>query len=74
MTDLRAPLPIGTPVLAYPGIRPDDPFARAIRPKVLDTVTRSEVWEVGGTLVVSVEGYAGGIALSHIDRKSDADE
>jgi hypothetical protein len=29
--------------------------------------TRSAVWAVGGTLCVAVDGYAGGIALSHIE-------
>jgi hypothetical protein len=71
MTDLRTTLPIGTPVLAYPSVRPDDPkFGRLAT--TLDTVTRSEVWALGsGDLVVAVEGYAGGIALTHIDRKDE---
>lgn len=69
MTDLSSSLTIGTPVLAYPGVRPDDLFAKVLRSRVLDTVTRSEVWTVGGTPVVKVEGHAGGIALTHIDRK-----
>lgn len=51
--------PVGTPVHAYPGTRDDKP---------LETRTRTEAWLLGdGTPVVSVEGYAGGIALSHID-------
>jgi hypothetical protein len=69
VTDLRRPLPVGTPVLAYPGVRPDEfPGSDA---RTLDTVTRTDVWEVAGILVVSVEGYPGGIALSHIDRKDE---
>ncbi|MGW1433092.1 hypothetical protein ACWD6K_31290 [Streptomyces sp. NPDC002431] len=51
--------PVGTPVLAYPGTRDDEP---------LDTVTRSRAWTLGhGAAVVSVEGAAGGIHLTHVD-------
>jgi len=59
-------VPVGTPVVAYPGVRPDDfPGVDLTR---LDTVTRSRAWELGhGQPVVSVEGYAGGIALTHVD-------
>jgi hypothetical protein len=40
----------------------EDPCTR------LDTVTRTPAWTLGGGYpVVSVEGYAGGIALTHID-------
>lgn len=59
--------PIGTPVIAYPGIRPEDeqrgwPCTR------LETRTRSHAWNLGhGEPVVAVEGYAGGIALTHVD-------
>ncbi|MEU0665705.1 hypothetical protein ABZ508_26465 [Streptomyces lavendulocolor] len=74
--------PIGTPVMAYPGIRPDDPIAVAYQQRVedgrtfgtsdpcerLETVTRTPAWILGhGEPVVSVEGYAGGICLTHID-------
>lgn len=50
--------PIGTPVRYWPGTR-DGEGARSI--------TRSPAWSISGHAVVSVEGYAGGIALSHID-------
>ena len=51
--------PVGTPVVAYPAFRSDQP---------LYTHTRSEAWTLGhGTPVVKVVGYAGGIALTHVD-------
>lgn len=51
--------PVGTPVVAYPGVR-----GRG----ALTTRTRTPAWTLGhGTPVVSVEGYAGGIALTHVD-------
>ena len=80
--DFNARYPIGTPVVAYPGIRPEHPVAVAHRKRVedgrtfgttdpckrLDTVTRTPAWILGhGDPVVSVEGYAGGICLTHID-------
>lgn len=73
--------PVGTPVMAYPGIRPDDPVAITYRERAkagrtygstdpckrLETTTRSRAWNLGGEPVVMVDGYAGGIALTHID-------
>lgn len=75
--------PVGTPVVAYPSVRPEHPVAVAYRKAVeagrtvtgemnpctrLETTTRTPAWTLGhGTPVVSVEGYAGGIALTHID-------
>lgn len=58
--------PVGTPVKAYPWVRPEhsafDPAS------VLITRTRSVAWPLGhGALVVLVEGYSGGIVLEHID-------
>jgi hypothetical protein len=53
-----ADIPAGTPVLAFPATRDD---------RALVTRTRSEVWRAGSFDLVSVEGYAGGIALSHIE-------
>jgi hypothetical protein len=52
---------VGTPVIAYPCYRgcPNDP--------PLTTRTRSVAWDVCGEPVVKVDGYAGGIALTHID-------
>ncbi|WP_326642973.1 hypothetical protein OG884_06020 [Streptosporangium sp. NBC_01755] len=51
--------PIGTPVLAWPGVREDEPMV---------TRTRTPAWTLGhGAAVVSVDGYAGGIALTHVE-------
>jgi hypothetical protein len=50
--------PIGTPVTYWPGVREGD--GRASR-------TRTPAWLVSGTPCVSVEGYPGGIALTHIE-------
>jgi hypothetical protein len=59
--------PIGTPVLAYPGVRPEHPTFYADT-DTLATRTRTPAWTLGhGTAVVSVDGYAGGIDLDHID-------
>lgn len=75
--------PIGTRVMAYPGVRPDDPLAVTVRRREaegkvvdpgsaelcqsLDTVTRSRAWPLGhGKPVVMVDGYSGGICLTHI--------
>lgn len=51
--------PAGTPVLAWPGVREDEP---------LRTRTRSSAWVIGvDDVVVQVEGHAGGIAITHVD-------
>lgn len=64
--DWNAKHPIGTPVVAYPLTRPEDGFPSFF--KQLDTVTRTPAWILGhGEPVVSVEGYAGGICLTHVD-------
>lgn len=60
----NARFPIGTAVVAYPGTRPPE-FPNSKR---LVTTTRTPAWMLGsGDAVVSVEGYAGGIALTHVD-------
>jgi hypothetical protein len=74
--------PVGTRVMAYPGIRPEHPVAVKYQQCVaegrafgepdpctrLDTVTRTPAWTLGhGEPVVSVDGYAGGIVLRHVD-------
>lgn len=52
-------IPVGTPVRYWPGAREG---------KGRESVTRSDVWSLGGhTPVVLVEGYAGGIALTHVE-------
>ncbi|MGW0821785.1 hypothetical protein [Streptomyces sp. NPDC002845] len=68
----NARYPVGTPVTAYPGVRPEDFPTMARR---LDTRTRSAAWELGhGEPVVKVEGCAGGIALTHIDPRQQGEE
>jgi hypothetical protein len=58
--------PVGTPVTAYPMVRPEHPAADLC--KRLETVTRSRAWNLGhGAPVVAVEGYSGGIHLTHVD-------
>jgi hypothetical protein len=60
--------PIGTPVIAYPGFRPEYAAKYGIEFTRLYTRTRSEAWTLShGEPVVKVEGYAGGISLEHID-------
>lgn len=52
--------PVGTPVIYYPGTRD------AGRGRI--STTRSTAWVLcGHTAVVMVDGYAGGIALDHVD-------
>lgn len=80
--EFNAKYPVGTPVMAYPGVRPEHPVAVNYRQRVeegrtygstdpckrLTTVPRTPAWTLGhGDPVVSVEGYAGGIYLTHID-------
>jgi hypothetical protein len=62
--EFNARYPIGTPVLAYPGFRPeDDPHAER-----LITRTRSAASVLGGhTSVVWVDGHSACIALTHVD-------
>lgn len=58
-------LPIGTPVTYWPGLREGNG---------IKSVTRSNVWDLGGTPVVMVRGAAGGIALTHIALRELDDE
>lgn len=61
-----AELPVGTPITYWPGFREGDGVT---------SFTRSNVWALGGTPVVLVRGRAGGIALTHIERREiSADE
>lgn len=56
--------PVGTPVAAYPQTREDEPLL---------TRTRTPAWRLGtGDSLVSVDGYAGGIALTHVDPRDGA--
>lgn len=83
--EFNARFPVGTAVTAYPSIRPEHPVAVTYQQRAeegrtfgspdpckrLDTVTRTPAWILGhGEPVVSVEGYAGGICLSHVDVKA----
>ena len=80
--EFNARYPVGTPVLAYPGIRPEHPVAVAFQKRANDgrsfgdkdpckrlvTRTRTPAWPLGhGEPVVSVDGYPGGIVLEHVD-------
>lgn len=54
--------PVGTAVRYWPILPPVD-FAPPV-----DTVTRSEAWELGdGTPVVLLAGKSGGVSLSHLE-------
>jgi hypothetical protein len=64
--DWNARYPVGTPVFAWPGVREDDPLV---------TKTRTAAWTLGhGAAVVSVDGCAGGIALTHVDVRGTLEE
>ncbi|MFF1499698.1 hypothetical protein ACFVZR_07440 [Streptomyces sp. NPDC058316] len=55
----NAKYPVGTRVKAYPNLYGEDGFT---------TWTTSKAWTLGGhTPVALVEGYSGGIALTHLD-------
>ncbi|MDH6448266.1 hypothetical protein M2155_000674 [Streptomyces sp. SAI-119] len=60
--------PVGTPVIAYPGCRPED----CPNDERLVTRTRSKAEVLGGhTDVVWVDGHSACIALSHVDVVSE---
>jgi hypothetical protein len=54
---------VGTPVCYWPGFRTGPGTA---------SKTRTPAWVVCGNAVVSVNGYPGGIALTHIELDKDA--
>lgn len=59
--------PVGTPVIAYPGVRPEDPCAPSLCRRV-ETRTRTLAWRSSaGRDVVMVEDYSSWIALTHVD-------
>lgn len=61
--------PVGTPVVAYPGARPEDiPSAPRI---VTSTRTVAQLF-CGHTAVVWVHGHGACIALSHVDVRTQA--
>ena len=60
----NAAYPVGTPVVAYPDVRPE--FSADC--ERIETVTCAEAWMGGGhTPVVMVDGHGAWIALSHVD-------
>jgi hypothetical protein len=65
--EFNAAHPVGTPVVAYPGVRPDDPAAEAFGVTRIVTRTRTEAWSAHGTPVVMVNDHGAWIALTHID-------
>ncbi len=56
--------PIGTKIRHWPGFRVGAGVASR---------TRSRAWEVCGSAVVSVDGWAGGIWLDHIELVKEAE-
>ncbi|MFJ6487034.1 hypothetical protein [Streptomyces californicus] len=64
----NAQYPVGTPVVAYPGCRPEDD-SKCTR---LTTRTRSAASVLGGhTAVVWVEGHSACISLTHVDPRPE---
>lgn len=62
--------PVGTPVVAYPGARPED----CPNDERLVTRTRSKAEVLGGhTDVVWVDGHGSCIALTHVDVLTEAE-
>lgn len=57
-----ADIPFGTPVTYWPGVREG---------AGIESYTRSGIWHVCGAPVVLVEGYSGGIALTHIEVRTE---
>ena len=57
--EFNAAHPIGTPVRYWPGLRYKHPG--------IESRTRTRASTIGEKPVVSVEGYPGGIALTHIE-------
>lgn len=60
-----ADIPFGTPVTYWPGVREG---------KGIESVTRSGIWHVCGQPVVLVEGYSGGIALTHVEPRVEIED
>lgn len=59
--------PVGTPVLFWPGGRTFDDGRPVCAGR--ESFTRSAAWNLGGLGIplVAVEGYPGGIALTHVE-------
>lgn len=66
--EFNAAYPIGTPVLAYPGVRPED----GADDDTLITRTRTKAQVVSsGTDAVWVDGHGAYISLTHVDPVSE---
>lgn len=68
--------PVGTPVTYWPGARritPWRPDARSREIPGRESRTRTPAWLVCGKPCVSVEGYPGGIALTHVEVRENPD-
>lgn len=64
--------PIGTPVTAYPGIRPEDSWNPEKVTRII-TSTSSKATILGGhTAVVWVYGHSACITLTHVDVRTKA--
>ncbi|MEU7162446.1 hypothetical protein AB0A98_39430 [Streptomyces chrestomyceticus] len=58
---------VGTPVIAYPGIRPQEELTGLACERIV-TRTRTTAWTPGhGRPVVMVEDHGAHVALTHID-------
>lgn len=68
--EFNARYPVGTPVLAYPGVRPED----GADDDALITRTRTEAQQsTAGDAVVWVEGHGAYIVLTHVDPVTEAE-
>ena len=61
--EFNAAYPVGTLVRYWPGMRYRHPG--------VESRTRTPAWTIADTPVVSVKGYPGGIALTHIEVVED---
>lgn len=66
--DFNLKYPVGTPVRYWPVLPPDPDIPP------IETVTRSEAWNLGhGEPVVKIEGRTGGVAVAHIELRFEDD-
>lgn len=54
--------PVGTRVRYWPGVREG---------RGRESVTRTPAWAIAGAALVSVEGFPGGISLTHVEVLGD---
>lgn len=57
--------PVGARVRYWPGVRTGEGAS---------SQTRTPAWNIAQTPVVSVEGYPGGIALTHVEPLTEAEK